>query len=280
MAANKEIEDIEVISETSNSSENKTITTRNQINVAYYRVSTEMQGASGLGLDAQKYIVRGYLRKEPDFEFIDIESGSKPDRKEFAKAVEKCKEYGFFESKLVIATLNRLTRDVEFLTKLQKSDVNFVCCDNPNLTPMVAVVMTAFAQDYIENVSKNTKNAIAVIKRRNPRKFVWGGLSSKRTVVNPGKMTADEIRSCRIFKKGEIKKGCEYIVEERLAKNMRKEGRELKEIRDWFNSNGFRTSNGGMWHSSQVLRLVNRVNKEDLANVDLSKFELNVKDFV
>jgi DNA invertase Pin-like site-specific DNA recombinase len=85
--------------------------------IAYYRVSTVKQGKSGLGLEAQKNLVFGFLKEEPDYEFTDIETGSIDDRVELNKAIELSKE---LDGRLVIAKLDRLGRDVHFISGLIK----------------------------------------------------------------------------------------------------------------------------------------------------------------
>src|SRR5262245_59812364 len=95
--------------------------------VTYYRVSTQQQGRSGLGLEAQRHAVRQFLdggRWRVLKEYVEVESGKHADRPQLAAALHHSKVTG---AKLVIAKLDRLSRDVEFLARLQKSSVRFVC---------------------------------------------------------------------------------------------------------------------------------------------------------
>src|SRR5687768_4307650 len=102
--------------------------------VAYYRVSTVKQGQSGLGLEAQKTIVRKFTGCEDgsciEKEYTEIESGKKSDRAILVQALAYCKQN---KCTLVIAKLDRLSRDIEFIFALKNSKVDFVCCDLPEL---------------------------------------------------------------------------------------------------------------------------------------------------
>jgi len=98
----------------------------NQSFIGYYRVSTQKQGVSGLGLDSQKSAVHSFIgNRSLIAEFKDIESGKNDFRPELLKAIQKTKETG---STLVIAKLDRLSRNLNFITLLQNEKVKFVCC--------------------------------------------------------------------------------------------------------------------------------------------------------
>lgn len=106
--------------------------------VAYLRVSTQKQGYSGLGLDAQKDIIQNYLSdKNPIAEYIEIESGRKTDRgrPKLKEALDLCRKTG---AKLIAAKLDRLARNVAFLSQLLESDVDIVFCDFPQASTMVS----------------------------------------------------------------------------------------------------------------------------------------------
>ena len=100
--------------------------------VAYYRVSTDRQGRSGLGLEAQQKAVRDYLNGgawELVGEFVEVESGKRGDRPELARALEACRKQ---RARLVIAKLDRLSRNLAFVATLMDSGVEFVAVDNPH----------------------------------------------------------------------------------------------------------------------------------------------------
>lgn len=134
--------------------------------VAYYRVSTAKQGASGLGLEAQRRAVADYLKATGGDlvgEFEEIESGKRDDRPALAGAIERC---GLTRAKLLIAKLDRLSRDVHFLTGLEKRGVDFVACDMPDANQLTVHIMAAVAQQERQAISARTKAALGTIKER------------------------------------------------------------------------------------------------------------------
>jgi DNA invertase Pin-like site-specific DNA recombinase len=135
--------------------------------VAYYRVSTKRQGASGLGLDAQKTAVQNYLNGgscELLKEFTEVESRkSDGNRPKLHDALHLCKLTG---ARLIIAKLDRLSRDVEFLARLQKSRTKFVAVDMPEANELVVHIMAAMAQYERQRISERIKAALAEAKRR------------------------------------------------------------------------------------------------------------------
>jgi DNA invertase Pin-like site-specific DNA recombinase len=136
--------------------------------VAYYRVSTEKQGRSGLGLEAQECAVNGFIASRPDAKliappFIEIESGKNNDRPELAKAIHRAKVTG---STLLIAKLDRLSRDAHFLLGLQKAGVAFVAADMPQANAMTVGIMALVAQNEREAISSRTKAALQAAKTR------------------------------------------------------------------------------------------------------------------
>lgn len=134
--------------------------------VAYYRVSTAAQGRSGLGLEAQREAVQAFLNGgnwRLIAEFTEVESGKRSDRAELAKALQACRVYG---ARLVIAKLDRLSRDAHFLLGLQKAGVPFVAADMPEANEMVVGIMAVVAQAERKMISARTKAALAAAKAR------------------------------------------------------------------------------------------------------------------
>src|SRR5689334_4190659 len=134
--------------------------------VAYYRVSTAKQGRSGLGLDAQREAVRGFLNGSnwsllP--EHTEVESGKRDDRPELAIALRACRLTG---ASLIIAKLDRLSRDAAFLLGLEKAGVEFVAADMPNANRLTVRLMAVIAQEEREMISARTKAALAAAKAR------------------------------------------------------------------------------------------------------------------
>ncbi len=132
--------------------------------VPYFRVSTDKQGLNGLGMDAQQAAVAAFLQgNKPDFEFIEVESGGRNDRPQLEQAIACCKKH---KAKLLIAKLDRLSRNAAFLLNLRDSGVDFVCCDCPNADKFTIGILALVAQRERELISERTKVALAAAKRR------------------------------------------------------------------------------------------------------------------
>jgi len=137
--------------------------------VAYYRVSTDRQGRSGLGLEAQQKAITDYLnggRWELVGEFIEVESGKKSDRPELARAMEACRKH---KARLVIAKLDRLSRNLAFVATLMESGVEFVAADMPFANKLTIHILAAVAEHEREAISERTKAALAAAKARGTR---------------------------------------------------------------------------------------------------------------
>jgi DNA invertase Pin-like site-specific DNA recombinase len=134
--------------------------------VAYYRVSTAQQGRSGLGLDAQREAVRAFMDGSAGTlaeEFTEIESGKHAARPQLTRALDACRLTG---AVLVIAKLDRLSRDAHFLLGLEKAGVEFVAADLPNANRLTVRLMAVIAQEEREMISARTKAALAAAKAR------------------------------------------------------------------------------------------------------------------
>ena len=133
--------------------------------IAYYRVSTQKQGVSGLGIKAQKSSVSRFLNQDGVLlhEFTDIESGKRNDRPSLLLAIEACKKEN---AVLLIAKLDRLSRNVGFIYTLKESQVKFKCCDMPDANSVTIGIMAVLAQEERERTSQRTKDALAELKRQ------------------------------------------------------------------------------------------------------------------
>jgi DNA invertase Pin-like site-specific DNA recombinase len=134
--------------------------------VAYFRVSTDRQGKSGLGLEAQRKSVLDYLdggRWDLIAEFTEVESGKRSNRPELEKALASCKKH---KAKLVIAKLDRLSRNLAFIATLMDSGVEFIAVDNPHANKLTIHILAAVAQHEREMISARTSAALKAAKER------------------------------------------------------------------------------------------------------------------
>src|SRR3954467_1869811 len=132
--------------------------------VAYYRVSTDRQGQSGLGLDAQRSAVAGFVGARALIaEFTEVESGKRADRPQLAAALDLCRRQ---RAMLVIAKLDRLARNVAFIANLMESGVEFTAVDMPSANNLTLHILAAVAEHEREMISARTKAALAAAKAR------------------------------------------------------------------------------------------------------------------
>lgn len=134
--------------------------------ISYCRVSTAKQGNSGLGLEAQRETIRQYLNGgdwQLIGEFVEVESGKNNDRPELAKALKDCQLTG---ATLLVAKLDRLSRDIHFITSLEKAGIEFTVCDFPTANRFTIHIFAALAQYERELISQRTKAALAAKKAR------------------------------------------------------------------------------------------------------------------
>ncbi|OSZ79659.1 resolvase [Chitinophagaceae bacterium IBVUCB1] len=161
---------------------------------AYYRVSTERQGKSGLGLDAQQQAVRAFCQSNGYAlagEFIEIESGKRNNRPVLGEALAVCKKQ---RATLLIAKLDRLGRNVGFITRLMEAKVDFKAVDNPDADKVVVHVMAVFAEHERDMISKRTKAALEAAKKRGVElgangKYVLSRLNHENAVRFAEKMS-------------------------------------------------------------------------------------------
>ncbi len=148
--------------------------------INYYRVSTQKQGRSGLGLEAQRTMCTNYLSGISNAsiiaEYVDIESGKKNDRTQLTIAINECKKHN---ATLLIAKLDRLSREVEFIFNLRNSGINFVCSDMPDFNTLTLGIFATIAQYERELISERTKKALAEKKKKGIKLGAPNNLVSK-----------------------------------------------------------------------------------------------------
>jgi DNA invertase Pin-like site-specific DNA recombinase len=215
--------------------------------VSYYRVSTARQGRSGLGLEAQRAAVASYIASaggEVVAEFTEIESGKRADRPEVRRAIDHARRTG---SILLVAKLDRLSRDVHFLTGLEKAGVEFVAADMPVANRLTVHIMAAVAQAEREMISKRTREALAAAKARGVK---LGGPNGIEPIRMAGKGTVAALAA--------VKAGAERRAQDLASTVMaiRAAGAtSLQQVADELNRQRIRTARGGSWHAATVRRL-------------------------
>lgn len=214
--------------------------------VSYCRVSTQKQGFSGLGLEGQREMIRNYLKgKEPIAEFIEVESGKKNNRPKLTEALELCKKTG---STLIVAKLDRLSRNVAFTSKLLESDINIIFTDMPEANRLVLHIISSISEYEISLVKTRTKAA----------------LEQKKKVMKLGKPEnlLNNLRE-NVAKSNETnrQKALDNPNNKRAASMLKllvKEDMTLQQMADTLNSEGFVTAQGYQFTSSAVHVLIKR----------------------
>lgn len=215
--------------------------------ISYLRVSTQRQGKSGLGLDAQREAVAGYLnggRWNLVAEVVEVESGKRNDRPELAKALRLCRIH---RATLLVAKLDRLARNVAFISALMESGVKFQAVDMPDVNEMVVHILASVAQGEAKAISQRTKAALAAAKARGT---VLGGLRWDLAQVSEhGRKVGLAVRQHNAAK---YRADVLPIIEDIQANG----AASLRQIADGLNQRGIPTSRGGMWSAVQVQRVL------------------------
>ncbi|RYB01378.1 recombinase family protein [Lichenibacterium ramalinae] len=218
--------------------------------VSYLRVSTKRQGASGLGLEAQRTAVADYLNGGHWTvlqEVVEVESGKKDDRPKLAEAMALCRVHG---ATLVIAKLDRLSRDAHFLLGLQKAGVRFVAADMPEANELTIGILAVVAQAERKMISARTKAALAAAKARGVK---LGGDRGNLALIGErareaGRAALTRMAASRAADLAPI------IADLRAGGAM-----SLRELAAGLNARQVPTARGGSWSPTQVSRLLERV---------------------
>lgn len=211
--------------------------------IAYYRVSTQKQGRSGLGLDAQTSAVQDYVSRsggELVASHTEIESGKKTNRVELQAALAACKAQG---ATLIVAKLDRLGRNMAFVSALMESGVEFVCCDNPHANKLTIHILAAVAEYEREQISQRTKAALHAARLRGQR------LGSPRPHAGSRIANAKQAAKADAFA-ARVK----LIVDDLAAVGVT----SLSAIASALNARGISTARGGTWHATTVRNVLAR----------------------
>ena len=224
--------------------------------IAYYRVSTKQQGKSGLGLEAQQNCLEQYA-KQHDGRIIavyrEVESGKRSDRPELTKALAHARRS---KATLFVAKLDRLARNVAFLSALMESGVEFVACDNPHANKFTIHILAAVAEHEAEAISQRTKVALQAAKRRgtplgSARPGHWDGREAARL---KGAMAGAKAAAEKHAQDAD--KAYSDLVP--MMTELRSQGMTFYAIADRLNEQGHTTRRGKDWNASQVLRVLRR----------------------
>jgi DNA invertase Pin-like site-specific DNA recombinase len=217
--------------------------------VAYYRVSTDRQGESGLGLDAQREAVKRFTTSgQLVAEFTEVESGKKhTNRPQLLAALAECKRK---KATLVIAKLDRLARNVHFITGLMESRVEFVCCDNPHANKAMVQMLAVFGEHEREQISHRTKAALqqvrAELAAKGFRTSRAGRTFSK--LGNPNAIDAlQHANAARL-----ANRPAPEIVS--LMQTLQQQGKNYTQIARELNRLNIKTGRGCQWHDVTVRR--------------------------
>ena len=217
--------------------------------VAYYRVSTERQGRSGLGLEAQRKAVLDYLnggRWTLVAEHTEVESGKHNDRPELAKALADCRLHG---ATLVVAKLDRLSRDAAFLLTLRDAGVEITAADMPDANRLTVGIMAMIAEHERDAISARTKAALAAAKARGVALGNPTHLDSNARRL--GTTASARVRSARAAQRA--RDAAATIAELRAAG-----ARSLRDFARGLNDKHVPAGRGGVWHPASVRRLLAR----------------------
>ena len=207
--------------------------------ITYFRVSTDKQGRSGLGLEAQQEAVRQFLSGRSATviaEFVEIESGSKSDRPKLRDALDTCQRN---KATLLIAKLDRLARSVAVISALMESKTNFVAVDMPHASRLVLHVMAAFAEHERELIGQRTKAALAAAKARGVRLGANGAVLAAQHKAEATLYAA--------------------TIRDAISAAVADGARTARDVANRLNEVGLPSRQGRRWHPTSVTRLLRRL---------------------
>jgi DNA invertase Pin-like site-specific DNA recombinase len=216
--------------------------------LSYLRVSTARQGASGLGLEAQRAAVLAYAAAGGHgivAEHVEVESGRKADRPQLAAALAACRLH---RGTLVIAKLDRLSRNVAFIANLMDGGVDFVACDMPHANRLTLHLLAAIAEHEREMISQRTKAALAAAKARGVR---LGNPTGARTFEGSERRAAEASAAARRAGAAARAQALGPVLRALEAEGVTGAGDVAREL----NRRGIPAPSGGVWYPGQVRRM-------------------------
>lgn len=213
--------------------------------VAYYRVSTQKQNHTQYGIEAQKEAVMNFIKFNGNriiAEFTEIESGTKSKRPQLEKALEYCK---MNNAVLAVAKLDRLARNVHFISSLMQSKVKFVACDLPEMNDLTVYIFAAMAEHEAKLISERTKAGLQQAKLRGVKLGKIGNLKPEHIELAHKRISQyarEDISNRKAF---------------HFASRLRENGKSFREIAGLLNSENYRTRRGFKWTASGIRNMLN-----------------------
>ena len=218
--------------------------------VTYLRVSTDRQGRSGLGLDAQRKAVADHVAGKGEIaaEYVEIESGKKNDRPQLARALAEAKRIG---AVLLIAKLDRLARNVAFIANLLEAGGEIAAADMPEANRFLLHVMAAVAEHEAQAISDRTRAALAAAKAR--------GVALGWSI--PGR-AEEQRQAARKGAERNARKADQHAANVLpIIRQIAAPGASLRQIADELNTRGIKTARGGLWYAATVRNIMARENE-------------------
>lgn len=219
--------------------------------VAYYRVSTEAQGRSGLGLDAQRHSVRALCDGRSwqiVAEYTEVESGKRNDRPQLEAALADARRTG---AKLVVAKLDRLSRNAEFTLRMRNSGVDFTCADNPDVNRLTIGLLAVINEDERERIAERTRAALQAAKARGVK---LGNPNGAAAIRRAGKGNVAGVEAVKDNARRYAMDLAGTVGEIRASGKT-----SLPTIAAELNARHIQTRRGGRWHASSVRNLLARL---------------------
>ncbi|WP_089688847.1 recombinase family protein [Catalinimonas alkaloidigena] len=217
--------------------------------IAYYRVSTEGQGRSGLGLSAQRQAVRHFLKAGDELieEFTEVESGKRDDRRQLEAAIRRVRERS---ATLLIAKLDRLSRSAGFIFRLRDAGVPFVCADLPEANTLTIGIFAALAQHERELIGQRTCAALMALKEKGV------------PLGSPQNLTEEAILKGQQIRQENARQHLANRQAAALIAMYRPQGLTFRQIAAQLNELGYRSRRGQCFGPATVYRLWQRHQEE------------------
>ena len=215
--------------------------------IAYLRQSTTKQERSGLGVEAQRDIINSFIKEGVIFaEYVETESGRKSDRPKLQEALALCRKTN---SILIVAKLDRLSRNVAFTSKLLESDVEIIFCDFPQANRLILHIISSIAEYEANLISQRTRQSLKAKKERGVKLGKSENLMNKHNEAVARSNQTNRIKA---------KNNANNMRAVALLRSMVKEELTLSQMTIRLNEQGFVTSKGCKFQIVQVQRLIQR----------------------